>query len=162
MGSFGADFFYSLVPVSVGYYLYDIGTYVGGVKPSYVLLLSALASVSFLFYRLMNTKVLTFFWDKGGSKEKTSVFDDVSEKTASYGFFVRLAKLYHHTLIKGNFFAEPGMVTWISVLVFFKQWEALGFYLVAILLYNLGYLVPNFAHIYITFLRYEKRRKGLQ
>ncbi|MCH7843548.1 MAG: CDP-alcohol phosphatidyltransferase family protein [Chloroflexi bacterium] len=128
MDSFGADFFYSLIPVSVGYFLYSIGTTVGPIAPSYVLLIGALTSISFLFYRLLNTKILTFFWDKKGGKEKTSVFDDESELTSPRGIFFRLAKLYRHTLIKGNFFAEPGMITWITIFVFLEQWEILGGY----------------------------------
>jgi len=157
MDSFGADIFYSLVPVSVGYFLYSIGTAVGSIAPAYVLFIGAFTSISFLFYRLLNTKVLTFFWDKKDSKGKTSVFDDESELTYPRDFFVRLAKLYHHTLIKGNFFAEPGMVTWITIFVFLEKWEWLGAYLMLILLYNLGYLVPNFIRIYISFLKYENQ-----
>ncbi|MBI4118619.1 MAG: CDP-alcohol phosphatidyltransferase family protein [Parcubacteria group bacterium] len=155
MDSFGADIFYSVVPVSVGYYLFSLNVSVYALTPSSILFLSALTSISFLFYRLTNTKILTFFWDKGG-KEKTSVFDDVSEAGSPPGLFVRLAKIYHHTLIKGNFFAEPGIVTWITILALLKQWEFLGGYMILILLYNLGYLVPNFARTYFSFLAYEK------
>src|SRR3989338_6608641 len=36
--SFGADIFYSIVPISVGYYLYSIDTFVFGLSPSVVLL----------------------------------------------------------------------------------------------------------------------------
>ena len=153
--SFGADIFYSLIPVSVGYYLYSIGIAVGSISPSYVLLMSAFTSLSFLFYRLMNTKILSFFWDKGG-KGKTSIFNDTEETVSQTGSLVRLAKLYRHPLVRGNFFAEPGIITWITVLVFFEKWEWLGAYLVLILLYNLGYLVPNFIRIYFSFLKYEK------
>lgn len=155
--SFGADIFYSIIPISVGYYLYSINASVFSLKPSFVLLLAGFTSISFLFYRLLNTKVLTFFWDKQGGKEKKSVYDDVSE-TEPQGILVRLAKLYHHTFIKGNFFAEPGVVTWIAILVFFERWEWLGIYLILILLYNLGYLVPNFIRTYLSFLKYEKGR----
>ena len=84
------------------------------------------------------------------------MYDDVSEATSLQGFFVRLAKLYHHTFIKGNFFAEPGIVTWITVFVVFEKWEWLGLYLIFILLYNLGYLVPNFIRIYFAFRKYEE------
>ncbi|MEK7179165.1 MAG: hypothetical protein AAB727_02840, partial [Patescibacteria group bacterium] len=62
----------------------------------------------------------------------------------------------------GNFFAEPGIVTWLTVLVFLEQWELLGGYLILILLYNMGYLIPNFIRIYLSFLRYERRKNGFQ
>jgi|SRR3989344_1711869 len=159
MDSFGADIFYSIVPISVGYYLYSIDTFVFGLSPSVVLLLAGLTSISFLFYRLMNTKILTFFWDKKSGKEKTSVYYDASETDSLKGFFVSLAKLYHHTFIKGNFFAEPGIITWLTIFVFFEKWEILGGYIVLILLYNLGYIVPNFVRVYLSFLRYEKTQK---
>ncbi len=162
--SFGADIFYSAIPVSAGYFLYVKNIFVGPITPSFILLISAFTSISFLFYRLMNTKILTFFWDKkgGGAKEKTSIYDDVSEATSLKGLFVHLAKLYHHAFIKGNFFAEPGIVTWLTVLVFLEQWELLGGYLILILLYNMGYLIPNFIRIYLSFLRYERRKNGFQ
>src|SRR3989344_4365678 len=154
--SFGADIFYSIIPVSGGYFLYAKNIFVGPITPAFLLLISAFTSISFIFYRLMNTKILTFFWDKKGGKEKTSVYDDVSETTSAKGLFVRLAKIYHHTFIKGNFFAEPGIVTWLPILVFFEQWQFLGLYLILILLYNLGYLIPNFIRIYFSFLKFER------
>src|SRR3989344_1052809 len=161
MDSFGAAIFYAVIPVSVGYFLYATGTFVFSIGPSYLFLFSAFTSVSFLFYRLLNTKILTFFLDNKGGKEKTSINDDVSETTSVKELFTRLAKLYHRTFIKGNFFAEPGIVTWLTILVFFEQWQFLGLYLILILLYNLGYLVPNFIRMYFYFLRYENQKKGL-
>ena len=155
MDSFGADLFYAFIPVSVGYYLYSISTSIYSVGPSLILLLSALTSISFLFYRLLNTKVLTFFWDKG-RKGDASIFDDAGKIEPPKSLFRKLVKFYRHPLIKGNFFAEPGMITWITIFVFLGVWELFGAYLILVLLYNLGYLVPNFIRIYFSFLKYEK------
>ncbi len=159
LDSFGADIFYSLVPISLGYYIFLSNVSVAFIAPPLFLLIGGLVSISFLFYRLMNSKVLAFFWDKQGKGNK-SIFEKEGGSTTKPSFFVRAAKLYRHSLIKGNFFSEPGLVFWIAIFVYFNLSQALAIYLIVILIYNTGYLIPNFVRVYRAFLYYDNKHKN--
>lgn len=146
--SFGADLFYSVMPLGVGYYLFSQNTSVWGLNSGNILLISAGVSLSFILYRLINTKVLNF---RRGLKESDNNHSQVAKASIKSGWFVNLLELYRHVLLRGNFFAEPGMIFWFTILFIFHANGILVWYLVAILLYNMGYLVTNFIGTYVYF-----------
>ena len=157
LDSFGADLFYALMPVGVGYYLFSIGIATLGLSPVLILLVSVFVSLSFILYRLINTKILHFRTSlkESGAEENHS---QIAKQALQSNLLVRLLELYRHVLLRGNFFSEPGMIFWFSVLIFVRRYDLLAWYLVVLLLYNLGYLVTNFVGMYVFFksLRQEK------
>lgn len=150
--SFGADLFYALLPVGVGYYLFSQRVAAAGLAPEKILLLSVFVSLSFILYRLINTKVLQF---RSGLKDASVNHSQAAKHALQSAGLVRLLELYRHVLVRGNFFAEPGMIVWFTVLVVSRQLEALAWYLVVLLLYNLGYLATNFVGTYVFFKSFK-------
>ncbi|MDP3726670.1 MAG: CDP-alcohol phosphatidyltransferase family protein [bacterium] len=162
LDSFGADFFYALIPVSLGYHLYSIGATAGPLDPEMVFLTSVLVSITLILHRLIRTKHLLFFSGKnsnGGSieyKVTPSRHDSLSSVLKNY--FLRFIKFSRSTIIRNNFFAEPGMLLFFSIFSIFERWDWLVAYLTILLLYNAGFLVQNFAHAYISFIEYERKK----
>lgn len=146
--SFGADLFYALMPVGVGYYLFSKDVTVSGLSSVKILLLSALVSLSFMLYRLINTKVLNF---RKSLEVDAGNHSEIAKGSLKSKRLIRLFELYRHVLLRGNFFAEPGLVFWFTILVLLSAYSVLAWYLVAILLYNCGYLVTNFVGVCVFF-----------
>lgn len=156
LDSFGADLFYALVPVGVGYYLFAQGIEAQGLSSEMILLLSVLISLSFLLYRLINTKVLNYRKSLNDVSVNHSTVAKDSLRTKS---LVRLLELYRHVLLRGNFFSEPGLIFWFAVLLLLDAYSILAWYLVAIFLYNIGYLFTNFIGAYVFFKNSDKTDK---
>ena len=156
LDSFGADLFYALMPVGVGYYLFSIGIATLGLSPVLILLVSVFVSLSFVLYRLVNTKVLNFRKRLGEDGDNHS---QIAKKSLKSKGLVRLLELYRHVLVRGNFFAEPGMIFWFTVLILVRRYDVLAGYLVVLLLYNLGYLVMNFVGTYVFFKSFKPSAK---
>ena len=154
--SFGADLFYALMPVGVGYYLFSIGVVILGLSPTKILLVSVFVSLSFILYRLINTKVLHF---RNSLKEDNQNHSQVAKKVLDSAGLVRLLELYRHVLVRGNFFSEPGMIFWFSVLILVRRYDVLAGYLIVLLLYNLGYLATNFVGTYVFFKSFKPSTK---
>lgn len=155
LDSFGADLFYTCAPVSIGYYLYVSSATVWNILPSQVFLVGAFVSLSFLFYRLVNAKAYKFM---GAQKEKTTDYTKVSKDKIKSGLLKRFLTLYRHPLVRGNFFAEAGMIFWFFVLVVFGTNKLVAMYLVVLLAYNIGYVLMNFIGTYMFFRTYEANR----
>ena len=152
--SFGADLFYALLPLGVGYYLFSQDVAVSGLHPVQILLLSALVSLSFILYRLINAKVLNF---RKSLKEESGNHSQIAKETLPSKVLVRLIELYRHVLIRGNFFAEPGMIFWFTLLMLLRAHSILAWYLVALLAYNAGYLMTNFVGAYVFFKNFDQK-----
>lgn len=146
--SFGADLFYALMPLGVGYYLFFKGIAVPGLNSINILLLSALVSLSFILYRLINTKVLNF---RKSLQLNSDNHSEIAKESLKSKGLIRLLGLYRHVLIRGNFFAEPGLIFWFTVLLLLKQYQILAGYLIVILIYNIVYTLMNFFGAYVYF-----------
>lgn len=157
--SFGADLFYALIPTAVGYYLFVDGVTAAGLNPMQILLVSFLISISFLLYRLINVKVLNF---RQGLENRDENHSQVAKTALKSKGLTRLLELYRHVLVRGNFFAEPGLVFWFSVLILCQAHKLLVWYLLIVLLYNLGYLVMNFFGTYVFFRSLGKKTAPIQ
>jgi len=155
--SYGADFFYALIPSSIGFFLYSQGTTTATFSPEVTLVIAVLVSLTFMLYRMINIKLVGFL-EREGVMVKGDVFSDInSEGTFSaLSAARRMVKLFRHEAVKGNFFAEPGLVLWFSIGMFVGAYTALAWYLTALLFYNLGWLAITFVRSYVTFLRVEK------
>lgn len=163
LDSFGADFFYGLIPPALGYYLYSISTTVGPLMPEHLFLISAFVSITLLLYRLIKTKHLGLLLS--GRHVKGNIEEYKMTPSNPYGWssllkktLFRLMKLYRSTIFRNNFFAEPGMLLFFSIFSLLGMWEALGMYLIILLIYNVGFLAQNVAHAYLSFLAYENRK----
>lgn len=156
--SLGADFFYALIPFSVGYFLFSINTEAWFLSSEHILISSAFVSLSFLLYRIVNVKRLRFLADHQQAKEeKTSVRVERNMRSSFVKrSIIRIVKLSRHIAVKGNFFAEPGLILWFSIFLLTKQYEILGVYIIVVLFYNLGFLGINILNAYRTFLSYEE------
>ncbi|MEK7643725.1 MAG: CDP-alcohol phosphatidyltransferase family protein [Patescibacteria group bacterium] len=157
LDSFGADLFYALMPLGVGYYLFSKDVAVIGFSPVCILLVSALVSLSFILYRLINTKVLKFRQSLNDDSVNHSA---VAKDSLNAKGLVRLLEWYRHVLLRGNFFSEPGLIFWFAVLLLLNADSILAWYLVAVLLYNLGYLLTNFVGAYVFFKSIDKVDKS--
>lgn len=152
LDSFGADFFYALIPVTVGFYIYEYTQESFGLlSDTYILFIGALASLTFLLYRLINAKMIGFLREHGEIAQSFTTKTHFEKQTGGTGLMVKLIKLYRHELIKGNFFSEPGIVFWLIILGVLGEFKILVYYLLVIALYNSGYLLINFIRTYLTF-----------
>jgi len=149
--SFGADLFYALTPISIGYFLFIQELNIGIIMLFNFLLIGSLVSVLFLFYRLINFKLNSYRKSNPSQSSNISQYGDRNEGKIIY----KIIKLYRHVLIKGNFFAEPGMVFWFTIFIFFKSYYLLSIYLISILLYNIGYTFINLVVAYKYFVNNE-------
>ncbi|MAG12548.1 hypothetical protein CL630_01920 [bacterium] len=158
LDSLGADFFYALIPSSVGYFLFLQGVTLGVLSSQDIFTVAVFGSLSFLLYRIINIKRLKFLisYNKQDTTVASDIFDSQKNRTANFIF--RIVKLYRHVLVKDNFFSEPGLILWFSLFIFFEQWKFLAWYFVILLLYNFGFLVLNFIKMYLTFLAIEKEQ----
>lgn len=163
LDSFGADFFYALIPPSLGYHLHSIGIAVGPLTPEMIFLISALVSAMLLLYRLIRTKHILFF---SGGNFRGSIEYKAEDphrpsnvRSAWKNALVRLVKFSRSTIIRNNFFAEPGMLLFFSLFSLLGWWEALALYFVILFLYNVSFLTQNFIHAYISFIAHEKNKK---
>lgn len=154
--SFGADFFYGSIPVAIGYFLFSYGVTVGGFSPHFIFGTGILVSITFLLYRLIKVKMVSFAEYIEHREGKKQVVGNVVRETVNIGLLHRLISLYRHVLIRANFFGEPGMVFWITVLVFWGRYEWLAAYLMVLCLYNLGTLLLQFVTTYMYFINTEK------
>jgi phosphatidylglycerophosphate synthase len=156
LDSFGADLFYAIAPFSIGYYLFSIDISLFSTNPSFLLLIGAFTSASFMLYRIMNAKVYKFL---STQQEKPADYTAIAKEKMTPGLLKKFVGLYRHVLIRGNFFSEPGMLLWFSVFVVLKQEMLLGVYMILLLVYNIGYLIPNFIGTYLFFksLRHQRR-----
>lgn len=146
--SFGADLFYALIPIGVGYYLFANGVTAAGINSIQILLMSVLISISFLLYRLVNVKVLNF---RHGLESRNENHSQVAKDALNSKGLTHVLELYRHVLVRGNFFAEPGLIFWFSILILCQAHFILVWYLVAVLLYNLGFLAMNFVGTFVFF-----------
>ena len=161
LDSFGADFFYALIPVSLGYHLYSIGTKVGMLGPDSIFLASALVSITFLLYRLIRANHLSFFFGQnsgGGIEYKASSIHRGSAGSMLKNTLIRFIKFSRSTIVRNNLFAEPAMLLFFSSFSLLGWWETLASYFIILLLYNVNFLIQNFFHAYISFFQYEKAK----
>src|SRR3989338_2404131 len=152
--SFGADLFYSIIPVSVGYFLFTHAIVLPIANSAQILLLSAFVSVSFILYRLINAKVLNF---RKNLKDYSGNHSRIAKETLPSKGLVRLIELYRHVVIRGNFFAEPGMIFWFPLLILLRAHSILAWYLAALLAYNAVYLITNFVGTYVFFKNFDQK-----
>lgn len=157
LDSFGADVFYGLAPLSLGYFLWQKEVNVWLLSEAQILFLSALVSLSFIFYRLINVKVFHY---RNTFTDKKSSHNQVAKEAVGIKGVVRFLEMGRHVLLRGNFFSEPGMVFWFFLLIFFWRYELLAIYLVMIFAYNAAYLIMNFIGAYLYFRHSEKSIKG--
>jgi len=150
LDSFGADFFYASIPSSIGFYLYASGIESWYITEEMILVIGFLVSVTFLLYRVINIKIVRFL-DSTATAKNGSVQHEEGLPKANVRLPMRLAKYSRHIVIRGNFFGEPGMTLWFSVLLLGQWYAVLLWYLVAILLYNLLFLAGNLARAYVSF-----------
>jgi len=156
LDSFGADLFYGCAPASVGYFLYSENIMLGKIMPHYILLAGAFASITFLIYRIVGTKLILF--RRGNpSQSRDEEYKEEVQKKIKKNIFIKIIKLSRHFLVKGNFFAEPGIIFWFFVLVCFKAYKTLAVYLIIILIYNISYLIINFINTYSYFKKSDKK-----
>jgi len=148
LDSFGADLFYTCSSVSIAYYLYFQDTSVWLIKPPLLLLIGALVSLTFILYRLINAKIYNFLNNQG---EKVKNYTEVAKDKIKYNSIKKIISLCRHTVVKGNFFSEAGMLFWFTLLIVLGENAILGYYLILLLLYNLGYLLTNFIGTYLFF-----------
>lgn len=148
LDSFGADFFYALAPLSIGFFLFSKHIFVLSVAPVNLMLMGALTSSTFILYRLINAKVNIL---KNRQTTSGQIPADVAKNTINSNFIKKAFNLYRHTLVRGNFFSEAGMIFWFFILVSSKQYNILAIYLIVILVYNLVYLMTNLIGSYIYF-----------
>ncbi len=159
LDSFGADFFYALIPTSLGYYLYSIDVAVGSLGPENIFLIAAFVSVTLLLYRLVRAKHFLFSTGKG-TKESIAYQIPTPPHHGSLNSVLkntlfRLVKFSRSTIVRNNFFAEPGMLLFFSLFSLLGWWKVLALYFIILLFYNSAFLIQNFAHAYISFIKQE-------
>lgn len=152
MDSFGADFFYALIPASMGYYLFreEVSTTIVGHEQ--ILLIGFLVSATFLLYRMINTKTVSFQRSLGGSARLPGEESFVGAKESSLKVIIwKIVKWYRNDVFRNNFFAEPGLILWPAVFIIIGKFDYLVFYLTLLLAYNIGYLITTFIKTYRIF-----------
>ena len=152
LDSFGADILYALAPIAVGYHLFAAHVSVRSYPPVVMLMMGALVSASFMFYRLVNAKVQLYRNKLGLSADDQSA---VAKQAISSGSIRGILALYRHTIIRQNFFAEAGLLLWFAVLIVSHQYQILAWYVAAILAYNVLYLTMNAVGTYVYFRKSE-------
>lgn len=150
LDSFGADFFYALAPLSVGFFLFKRDMVVLSLPSTLFMLVGTVVSVTFILYRLINAKVNNFKSTQASTNQSPS---EVAKSRINSNILKRFFRLFRHVLVRGNFFGEPGMIFWFSVLVIAQKYNILAVYLMVILVYNLFYLLTNLVGSYIYFKR---------
>ncbi len=145
LDSFGADLFYACVPVSFGYFLFNRSLNVGQITSGHFLLIGAFASITFLAYRLIKAKKQKFANVQTPEKSYDKLILNKSQRNSLLKYALKIISFFRHTLIRNNFFGEPGMILWFFILSLFRAYNLLGIYLICILAYNLIYLTIDFA-----------------
>ena len=159
LDALGADFFYTFIPSSLGYFLFSKDIVLGPLSSEGVFAVAIGASLFFLLYRTINIKTINFLMGSHRGDIATTAGSVAGGGGETTSFFFHMAKIYRHVLIKDNFFSEPGLIFWFFIFVIFQKWEFLAGYLVVILIYNSGFLISNFVKMYLTFLKVEKEKK---
>jgi len=157
LDSFGADFFYAFIPMTSSFYLYSIGIESLFLTSGQIFLVGSLVSLTLLLYRLIEAKLTNFLGRHGnrnGQKVKEKPFMNTRGSFA-HEFIVKSIFLYRHVIVRNNLFAEPALILWISLFILLKLHTLLTYYLLFVLVYNIGYLFINFAKAYKTFLSYK-------
>lgn len=159
--SYGADFFYALIPSSIGFFLFSRGMVGAAFSDETTLIIAVSVSLTFMLYRSINIKLVGFL-EREGVTMKGDAFSGINsqKKLSVLAGAERVVKLFRHEAVKGNFFAEPGLVLWFSLGMFTGAYVALAWYLAALLFYNLAWLIIMLVRSYVTFLRVERSARS--
>jgi len=154
--SFGADIFYAFAPLSVGVFLGNSGIVIlsseGNASNYYIVIIGALVSATFLLYRLFTFKLSLFF----SNIEHTNRKEISSYAIKEHGILFKLTKAYKNQSFKNNFFSTAGISFIVLILVMFRLYEVLAFYLLAMLLYNIGYTIISYLQALYSFRNAEE------
>jgi len=151
LDSLGADFFYGLIPLSLGYFLLQNQITLWVFTSAFLFLCAALVSIVFIIARIINIKTLRVLVGNNATLEEVKDTAFADKKSTRARFLSRMSAMYRHVLIRGNFFSEPGMTFWFSFFVLAGLYKALGAYLIVSLGYGAGLLVINLTKIYFVF-----------
>lgn len=149
LDSFGADLFYTLGPISIGYYLFSDGAAYWGLQPGHFLAIGGGVSASFMFYRVISSKVMLFRFRFVATSPSEGL--ESAPQETKVGGVGRLVRLYRNEVMRASLFAEPGMALIFLVLAAAQVPEYTGAYLLVLLIYNAGYAVLTLLSAYRTF-----------
>ena len=157
LDAFGADLFYAIGPVSVGYYLFGSGVSVLGLQPAHFLAAGVGISISFLLYRIIKIRVSAvrnMMIGHQRSQDPTSEPDGEGRAVrTNRSLFDKIRSLhpYWTEVFRANFFAEPGMIVIFLVAIALDSPESLAAYLVIFLAFNISYLLAGIFRAYWVF-----------
>ena len=139
LDSLGADIFYFLTPATIGFYLYNYNlNYENSYSPSYFIIIGFLTSFFLIFTRYMGSKryILSLINPKNNkkfySKKKISNLSKINSKFS----------ILENEILRGNLFAEPGMILNYFIIFYFNQIKILEWYLIIL-----------FAYYFVIFLK---------
>ena len=144
LDSLGADVFYATVPFSVGFLLWSREVQAVGILPHLWMVIGGGVSLTYLLYRLVRTRVsarCARVARLGGSPRGPV------RGGRTRGLAI-IARAYRHEVVRQNLFAQPAVVLFVSVLAPTGLFGPLAVYLIVLLVYNLGYLLLEYARGY--------------
>ena len=132
LDSFGADIFYFLTPTTIGLYLFNYNlNFETSYSPSYFIIIGFLISFFLVFTRYMGSKryILSLINPinnkKFYGKEKINNLKKINSKYS----------IIENEILRGNFFAEPGMILNYFIIFYFNQIKILEWYLIILFIY---------------------------
>ena len=134
LDSLGADIFYFLTPSTIGFYLYNYNlNFENNYTPNYLIIMGFLTSFFIIFTRYMGSKryILKLInpknKEKFNSKKKINTLREINSKFS----------VIENEILRGNLFAEPGMILNYFIIFYFNQIKILEFYLICLFVYYL-------------------------
>ena len=147
LDSFGADIFYFLFPLTVGFYLYKYSefNFILFFKED-ILIISVILSFSLTAYRTIGLKRYILSLE---NRKKKNV--KIKQFSKSILFFKKFYDLYDNEIIRGNFFSEPGIILNIFLIAIIESVPLLFYYLLIITIYCFIRLLKSIFATYISF-----------
>ena len=139
LDSLGADIFYFLSPVTVGYYLFNLNNDQILFNKNYILITSFLITFFLISIRYLGSKryILSLINPKQNQKFYTKNNINNLTKLKSNISFIE------NEVLRGNLFAEPGMLLNYFILFALNQNRILELYLILIFIYYFTLFFKN-------------------
>ena len=152
LDSLGADIFYFLTPSTIGFYLYNYNlNFENNYSPNYLIIMGFLTSFFIIFTRYMGSKryILSLINPKNNKKfygkKKINTLSKINSKFS----------IIENEILRGNLFAEPGMILNYFIIFYFNQIKILEYYLFCLFLYYLFILLKRTVASIIYFSNIE-------
>jgi len=146
LDTFGADFFYIIIPFSITFFLYNQNVKHFFFQEETIIIVGFLISFFLTFNRLLATRnYILFLNSKSLVKKKDNFKKKFSFNKSFFLYFI-------NACLRGNFFSEPGFILNFSILILINSFQLLYYYFFIIMIY----LFINFIKLFVGTIIFYK------